>query len=180
MNNNNSRDSSDSDINYLAPTDVTITAAVWWEGAPFLVIFCVYLAYVKQNVLLYRRVLRDRLGHTSGSPFHAQHCLINQTHCFWLVHCVTQWLLLIDWLISGMILLSHLAVVFLSNNCLFLAAFIMFSRNIYTPKKVAGSGQNSQKIQGIQAFDWKKSLRNALRTLLSLAGSWISTVQHVV
>ena len=31
--------------------------------------------------ILYRRILKDRLGHTSGSPFHAQRYLFNQIHC---------------------------------------------------------------------------------------------------
>ena len=42
--------------------------------------------------------------------------------------------------------------------------------------KVTKSSQNSQKIWGIQAFYWKKSPRNALKTLSLLAGSWIRTV----
>ena len=53
--------------------------------------------------VLYRRVLKGRLGHTSGSPFHAQRYLFNQIHSFSLLHCVTQSLLWIDWLISGLI-----------------------------------------------------------------------------
>ena len=170
--------------------------------------------------LLYRRVLKGGLGHTSGSPFHAQCYLLNQIHSFWLVHCVTQWLLSINWLIGGVIFLPRLAVVFLSNDCLFsYCVYSVFPKYLYANKsgqkwqkmvksgqkwqkmakrgkkwpKVAKSGQKWPKVAKSgqkwaefseysrnPSFRLEKSSRNALKTRLSLAGSWISTVHTMM
>ena len=128
----------------------------WWQ-------------YHKQK-LLYRRVLRGRLGHAFEIFFHLRRYLFNQIHCFRLVHCGTQLLLSNDWLISGMIFLLSLTVVFLPNNCLFIPAFIMSSRITYKSKKWPEFSEDLR----------KKSPRNAFKTLLSLAGSWIGTVHTML
>ena len=146
--------------------------------------------------VLYSRVLKGRLGHTTGSPFHSQRYLFNHIHCFWLLHCVTKWLLPIDWLISGVILLPRLAVVFLSNDCLFsYCANSVFPKYLYANKsgqkwpEVAKSGRKWPEVAESgrkwpefsedsrnPSFRLEKSPRNALKTLLSLVGWWISPV----
>ena len=103
---------------------------------------------------------------------HSATCSIKFTTSDWYSPLHNDCFRSIDWL-SGVISLPHLAVVFLSSNCLFsYCVDNVFPKYLHVKK----SGQNSQKTQGIQAFDWKKSPRNAVRTLLSLAGLWISTV----
>ena len=91
---------------------------------------------------------------------------------FWLVHCATQWLLSIDWLISGVDSLPRLAAVFLPNDCLFLTAFIMSSRNVYKPKKAARILRLFKEFKFLSG----KNHQGTFETLLSLAGSWIRTV----
>ena len=162
----------------------------------------------KNSVILNRRVLKGQLGHTSESPFHAQRYLFNQIHfsdwfialhdnCFrsidWLIDWLVAWFTAlhnncfrsIDWLVAwffsrAWLLYSYQIIVF------FLTAFIMSSRNIFTPNKVAKSDQKWPKVARIlrrfkesRLLTGKKSPRNALRTLLSLAGPRISTIHTI-
>ena len=67
----------------------------------------------------------------------------------WLFLIASQWhndcSRSIDWLVADSSA-TRLAVVFLPNDCLFLTAFKLSSRNIHTPKKVARSGPKWPKM----------------------------------
>ena len=92
-------------------------------------------------------------------------CTALHNKCFWLIDWLVALFLCRAWLFY-----SYQIIVF------FLSAFKMSSRNIYTTKKVASILRRSKKSK---LSIGKNHRRNVLKTLLSLVGSWISTVPMI-
>ena len=110
---------------------------------------------------------------------HTATCSIEFTASDWFTALHNTCSRLIAWLVACFFCLAWLLHSYQIIAC-FLTAFIMSPRNIHTPKSDQKWPEVARRFKESKLLMGKKSQRNALKTFLSLAGSWISTVHTML